>query len=143
METIFAHGIGRADFLGGAVRLELATLVPDAAAGTAGPRADTTHVVFMPLEGFLKGVATLEALVQRFAEAGMIRAREPSQLAATVPTAELPPCQPSSPAPAPAVAAAPAPAPAVAPAPAAASAPASAPAAAAPTDRGPISPNFR
>ena len=35
METIFAHSTGRADFIGGAVRLELITFAPDTAAVAA------------------------------------------------------------------------------------------------------------
>ena len=68
---VFAHSIGRIDFMGGTVRLELVTLMPGEAGG--GPIASPLTAVYMPLEGFLQSVSTMEQLVKRMADGGLIR----------------------------------------------------------------------
>ncbi len=96
MDQIFAHSLGRADFIGGAIRLELITFQPDTALNPSGAKAEVTHVVFMPLEGFLKSVATQEGLVRQLAQVGVIQTtpppvdQKPAEPAAPAPAAALP-----------------------------------------------------
>jgi hypothetical protein len=70
MDEIFAHGIGRADFLNGMVRLELVTLTPG---GDGTPVAEPKRVLWMPLDGFLRSAATIEGLIRELAKAGVVR----------------------------------------------------------------------
>jgi hypothetical protein len=103
METLFAHTIGRADLIGGAVRLELVTFQPDPA-NPAGAAGQVTHAVFMPMEGFLRGMSVLEGLVQQLAQAGVLQRGGPEAApAAPAPTpapvaAPQPPRQTAAPA---------------------------------------------
>ncbi len=81
MTELFAHGIGRADFMNGMVRLELITLVPG---GDGAPISEPQRVLWIPLDGFLRSAATIEGLIGQLAEAGVVR-RAPAAGAATSP----------------------------------------------------------
>ena len=94
MESVFSHTIGRADLIGGAVRLELVTFQPDQANPT-GTAAQVTHAVFMPMEGFLRSMSVLEGLVQQLAQAGVIQQRPAAE---PMPSAAVPPPEPPAPA---------------------------------------------
>ena len=70
MTDLFAHGIGRADLFNGMVRLELVTLAPGPdGAATSQP----SQALWLPLDGFLRSVATIEGLMGELAKAGVIR----------------------------------------------------------------------
>ena len=88
MDNVFAHTIGRADFIGGVIRCELNTIAPNDAPGGDGVKVEATHAVYMPLDGFLRAYATLEDLVQKLAAAGVIR---PGGAEGAAPTTPPPP----------------------------------------------------
>ncbi len=75
VKTVFAHTIGRADFIGGMVRCELNILIPGDDASDR-PQSVVTHALVMPTDGFLRAFATLEELVRQLAEAGVIHPQE-------------------------------------------------------------------
>ncbi len=95
MEPVFAHTIGRADFIGGAVRLELVTFQPDPTIGSTATTAQVSQVVFLPLDGFLKSVSVLDNLVQQFARAGLIQPAQPPAPPTTAPAAPAAPPEPA------------------------------------------------
>jgi len=70
MEEMFAHGIGRADFMNGMVRLELVTMVPGSG---PTPAVEPRKVLWLPLDGFLRSAATMEGLIGELAKAGIVR----------------------------------------------------------------------
>ena len=66
---LFAHTIGRIDFIDGIVRIELANLVPnDGAAASIVPQ----HVLHMPLSGFMRGTVTLENFIRELVKRGIL-----------------------------------------------------------------------
>lgn len=71
---MFADGIGRVDFSGGLVRIELVSLEP-AEEGTG--RLEVRQRVVMPVDGFLKSLTTMGELVNKLVEAGVLRRNEP------------------------------------------------------------------
>ena len=56
MDNFFAHSISRVDYVGGLVRLELATIVPASAPTGGEARLEPYKAVFLPLDGFLNSV---------------------------------------------------------------------------------------
>lgn len=77
MNDIFAHTISRADLVGGMVRLELVTLQPGQA--NAAPTPEAKNAVFMPLDGFLTSMNTMEGLVKQMVDAGVLKRNEPAK----------------------------------------------------------------
>ncbi|MBF0461960.1 MAG: hypothetical protein HQL87_11235 [Magnetococcales bacterium] len=75
VKTVFAHTIGRADFIGGVVRCELNTLIPGDEASER-PRSVATHALVMPMDGFLRAFATLEELVRQLTAAEVIHPQQ-------------------------------------------------------------------
>ena len=71
VQTVFAHTIGRADFIGGVVRCELNTLIPGDDTSER-PQSVATHALVMPVDGFLRAFATLEELVRQLTAAEVI-----------------------------------------------------------------------
>lgn len=70
---IFADGVGRIDFAGGVVRIELVSLDPAA----QGPeRNEVRQRIVMPLEGYLQAINTMGDLVNKLVEAGLLKRNE-------------------------------------------------------------------
>ena len=69
MTDTFAHTINRIDLLDGVVRLELGVMVP----GNGEPIIEPRHVVHLPLNGFLRGAATIEGFLKELAKVGLVR----------------------------------------------------------------------
>jgi len=72
---LFADSVGRIDFVGGLVRIELASVEP--VEGTNQGRMDVRQRVIMPLEGFLAAFGRFQGLIQRLTDAGIVRAEAP------------------------------------------------------------------
>jgi len=77
MDNFFAHSISRVDYVGGLVRLELATVVPAANPNGGEARLEPYKVVFLPLDGFLNSVGVVQGLVQKLVDAGVVTANQP------------------------------------------------------------------
>lgn len=108
-EQVFADGIGPIVVVGGTVRLDFVTLVPDEGEAGSRPKPVVQHRLFMPTEAFL-------IAAKRFAEAAeaiskLERERAVPEVAAATP----PPPSPPQPTPMPEAPAAPNETPAVAP----------------------------
>ncbi len=88
MNEIFAHAVGRADFLSGMVRLELVTLAPGADGGE--PVAEPQRVLWLPLDGFLRSAATIEGLIGELTKAGVVRRAPSAAAGAPTPAAASP-----------------------------------------------------
>jgi hypothetical protein len=106
-EQVFADGIGPIVVVGGTVRLDFVTLVPDDGEAGSRPKPVVQHRLFMPTEAFL-------VTAKRFAEAAEAISkleRERGEVAAApAPQSPLPP-MPQPPMPQPAAAPQPPPAP--------------------------------
>ena len=77
METkkeIFADGIGQIHFAGNMVRFDFVTLQP-AEEGQA-PVAQSNVRVIMPPQGFLSALNSMQQLVDKLVEAGVLRKNE-------------------------------------------------------------------
>lgn len=61
-EQVFADGIGPIVVVGGTVRLDFITFVPNEGEGGARPKAEVQHRLFMPIDAFVM-------TARRFAEA--------------------------------------------------------------------------
>lgn len=84
VDEFFAHGISRVDLLGGMVRIEFFSLTPpdkDEEQAQAIP----TRAVLIPVDGFLRGLATQDGLTQQLVKAGLIQRRDDSAAPASAP----------------------------------------------------------
>jgi Predicted membrane protein len=97
-EQVFADGIGPIVVVGGTVRLDFVTLVPDDGEAGSRPKPVVQHRLFMPTEAFL-------VTAKRFAEAAeaiskLERERGAPEVAAAQPPMPQPPTpQPPTPQP--------------------------------------------
>lgn len=82
ISDIFAHTIGRVDFIGGVIRIELVNLVPSDA---GKPSVQPHHTVIIPVEGLLDATATLQDMVRKLAEAGVLKPQADERPAAEAP----------------------------------------------------------
>ncbi|MFN3077339.1 MAG: hypothetical protein ABT940_10745 [Alphaproteobacteria bacterium] len=71
-EEFFADTVRRADFVGGMIRLEFATLVPSDTQGEA-PKLESRRMEIMPLEGFLNAYSVMQDLLRKLQEAGVVK----------------------------------------------------------------------
>jgi hypothetical protein len=73
---LFAHRIHKASYVNGIVRLECSILHPDASGqyhpDAPVPPQDVTFTVNMPLQGFLRSVASMRDLVNKLQEDGIL-----------------------------------------------------------------------
>jgi hypothetical protein len=77
METkkeIFADGIGQIHFAGNMVRFDFVTLQP--AENGEAPVAQSNVRVIMPPQGFLNALNSMQQLVDKLVEAGVLRKNE-------------------------------------------------------------------
>ena len=83
---LFADTIGRVDYAGGMIRLDLISLEPTE--GTTQSHMEVRQRVVMPLEGFLTALGTMTNLAAKLAAAGVINVAPPPA-AAPEPTSIL------------------------------------------------------
>jgi hypothetical protein len=86
-EQVFADGIGPIVVVGGTVRLDFITLVPDEGDASARPKSVVQHRLFMPMEAFL-------IAARRFSEAAEAIAKMSTAATPAVPAP--PPATPVS-----------------------------------------------
>ncbi len=80
METkkeIYADGIGQIHFAGNMVRFDFVTLQPSEE-GQA-PVAQSNVRVIMPPQGFLNAIGSMQQLVDKLVEAGVLRKNESAE----------------------------------------------------------------
>ncbi|MBO5791893.1 MAG: hypothetical protein J6S54_05400 [Lentisphaeria bacterium] len=73
-KEIFADGIGQIHFAGAMVRFDFVTLQPGAE-GEA-PVAESTVRVIMPPQGFLSAYNSMQQLIDKLLEAGVLKKNE-------------------------------------------------------------------
>ena len=77
METkkeIFADGIGQIHFAGAMVRFDFVTLQP--AADGKAPVPESTIRIIMPPQGFLSAYNSMQQLIDKLLEAGVLKKNE-------------------------------------------------------------------
>ena len=74
-KEIFADGIGQIHFAGGMVRYDFVTLQPAGEDGKA-PEAQSNVRVIMPPQGFFNAMGSMQQLVDKLIEAGLLRKNE-------------------------------------------------------------------
>lgn len=75
MSDIFADTMGRVDFAGGLVRLELSSMFPPDPADSGKVKVERTGRVVMPLEGFLQSFQAMQNLIDQLVAAGVVTNR--------------------------------------------------------------------
>lgn len=73
----FADGIGQIHFAGAMVRFDYVTLQPGA--DGEAPVPETVLRVIMPPQGFLSAYNSMEQLIDKLLEAGILKKNEPAQ----------------------------------------------------------------
>ena len=73
-KEIFADGIGQIHFAGGMVRFDFVTLQPQAEGKEPVPEA-TTRII-MPPQGFLAAFDSMQQLINKLVEAGVLKKNE-------------------------------------------------------------------
>ena len=82
-KEIFADGIGQIHFAGGMVRYDFVTLQP-AEEGKA-PIPEANIRIIMPPQGFLSAFNSMQQLIDKLLEAGVLQKNEPAKEAAPAP----------------------------------------------------------
>ena len=74
---IFADGIGQIHFVGGMVRYDFVTLQP----GEEGkaPEAQSNVRIVMPAQGFLSAFNSMQQLIDKLVEAGVLQKNEKAE----------------------------------------------------------------
>ena len=72
-KEIFADGIGQIHFAGGMVRYDFVTLQPEEDGKTS---AQSGVRIIMPPQGFLSAMNSMQQLVDKLVEAGVLRKNE-------------------------------------------------------------------
>ena len=75
MKEIFVDGIDKIHFAGGMVRLDLGTLQPTE---SDKPEMDDTVRLILPPQGFLNTFQSMQQLINKLAEAGVIQRAQPN-----------------------------------------------------------------
>ena len=73
-KEIFADGIGQIHFAGGMVRFDFVTLQPEEDGKAPGPQASMR--VIMPPQGFLSAYNSMQQLIDKLVEAGLLQKNE-------------------------------------------------------------------
>ena len=73
-KEIFADGIGQIHFAGAMVRFDFVTLQP--AADGKAPVPESTIRVIMPPQGFLSAYNSMQQLIDKLLEAGVLKKNE-------------------------------------------------------------------
>ena len=74
-EEIFADGIGQIHFAGGMVRFDFVTLQPDEE-GKKDPVAVCNERIIMPPQGFLNAFNSMQNLIDKLLDAGVLQKNE-------------------------------------------------------------------
>jgi hypothetical protein len=74
---IYADGIGQIHFAGGMVRFDFVTLQP-AADGKGEPTPEYNERIIMPPQGFLNTFNSMQNLIDKLVEAGVLTRNEPA-----------------------------------------------------------------
>lgn len=73
-KEIFADGIGQIHFAGGMVRFDFVTLQPQAEGKE--PVSEATTRIIMPPQGFLGAFDSMQQLIDKLVEAGVLKKNE-------------------------------------------------------------------
>ena len=76
---IFADGIGQVHFAGNMVRFDFVTLQPEENGKAPVPKSNIR--VIMPPQGFLAAFNSMQQLIDRLVEAGVLQKNEPAPAA--------------------------------------------------------------
>jgi hypothetical protein len=77
-KEIFADGIGQIHFAGGMVRFDFVTLQPDTD-GKNDPTPVCNERIIMPPQGFLNAFNSMQNLIDKLLEAGVLQKNENAQ----------------------------------------------------------------
>ncbi len=73
---IFADGVGQIHFAGGMVRYDFVTLQPEENGKAPVPQSNVR--VIMPPQGFLAAFNSMQQLIDKLVEAGVLQKNEPA-----------------------------------------------------------------
>jgi len=73
-QEIFADGMGQIHFAGGMVRFDFVTLQPSE--DGKAPTAEASTRIIMPPQGFLSAFNSMQQLIDRLVEAGVLKKTE-------------------------------------------------------------------
>ena len=76
-QEIFADGVGQIHFAGGMVRYDFVTLQPEANGKAPVPQSNVR--VIMPPQGFLAAFNSMQQLIDKLVEAGVLQKNENAQ----------------------------------------------------------------
>lgn len=75
-KEIFADGIGQIHFAGGMVRFDFVTLQPEEEGKAPTPKSSTR--IIMPPQGFLGAYNSMQKLIDKLVENGVLQKNEPA-----------------------------------------------------------------
>ncbi len=75
-KEIFADGIGQIHFAGGMVRYDFVTLQPEEEGKVPVPQSNIR--IIMPPQGFLSAFNSMQQLIDKLLEAGVLQKNEPA-----------------------------------------------------------------
>ena len=75
-KEIYADGVGQIHFAGNMVRFDFVTLQP--AADGESPKPEPSERVIMPPQGFLSMFQSMQNLIDKLVEAGVLQENNPS-----------------------------------------------------------------
>lgn len=78
MNSLFADRLTNLQIVANTVRLEFSTLEIAPAANQAAPQTVVSHVLVMPLEGFVQAFNGQEAVVKKLLADGVLKTVEPA-----------------------------------------------------------------
>lgn len=87
MNSLFADRLTNLQIVANTVRLEFSTLEIAPAANQAAPQTVVSHVLVMPLEGFVQAFNGQEAVVKKLVADGVLTANVPAPAAPAAPAA--------------------------------------------------------
>ena len=70
-QEIYVDGVGKIDFVGGVVRLELVALQSDDSG--AEPKPEVRQRLVMPARGLLQSLSVIQNMVQKMVDAGVVQ----------------------------------------------------------------------
>ena len=76
-KEIFADGVGQIHFAGGMVRYDFVTLQPEENGKAPIPQSNVR--VIMPPQGFLAAFNSMQQLIDKLVEAGVLQKNEPAK----------------------------------------------------------------
>ena len=76
-KEIYADGIGQIHFAGGMIRFDFMTLQPTE--DGQAPKAEPSCRIIMPPQGFLGALNSMQQLVDKLVQAGILKRNEPGK----------------------------------------------------------------